>query len=156
MTEPKTALVVGYDRTAHSRHALRVAIDLADRLTANLNVVHVVDLRDYPIDPDSASYEQQGLAQLDAELEEVKAHLATWAGRWSYDLKRGDPVTALVTVAAQQSALMIIVGTRGAGFVTALERLFSSSRSVSHGLTGGAIPVLVVPHEPDPGEAAAL
>jgi nucleotide-binding universal stress UspA family protein len=52
-------LVVGFDRDAVSRAALTVAADLAGRLAARLVVVHVVDLDDYPIDPEAADWEEQ-------------------------------------------------------------------------------------------------
>src|SRR5215203_784019 len=47
--ESDTHIVVGFDEEPQSQAALRYAIDLARRLDADLEVVHVVDLRDYPV-----------------------------------------------------------------------------------------------------------
>ncbi|MDX6585475.1 MAG: hypothetical protein QOI10_4659, partial [Solirubrobacterales bacterium] len=54
---PTTQLVVGYSEDPASGSALAVAADLAGRLFAHLHVAHVIDLDDYPIDPDSPSWE---------------------------------------------------------------------------------------------------
>lgn len=148
MTTQTPSLVVGWDRTAASRCALDVATDLATRLGAHLHVVHVVDLRDYPVDPDSADWEQAGQSQLDNERDEVTAHLSAWDGDWTYHLERGDPVRALADVGTRHGALMIVVGTRGSGIGPALQRLLTGTRSVSHTLENGRIPVLVVAQAP--------
>jgi nucleotide-binding universal stress UspA family protein len=139
------SLVLGYDQTPHSRYALSVATDLATRLDAHLHVVHIVDLRDYPIDPDSADWDEQGRATLADEAEAARAELAGWSGQWTYHQKRGDPSRALLAVAAAHDALMIIVGTHGAGIGAALQRLLSAAPSVSRGLMRHHRPVLVVP-----------
>ena len=139
------SLVLGYDRTPQSRYALSVATDLATRLDAHLHVVHVVDLRDYPIDPDSADWEEQGRAALADEVEQARAALAGWSGQWTYHQKRGDPVRALLAVAAAHDSLMVIVGTHGAGMSAALQHLLGGAPSVSRGLMRHHRPVLVVP-----------
>lgn len=139
-------IVVGYAATPTSRHALAVAAQLAGELGDQLVVVHVVDLRDYPVDPDLPDWEQQGEARLAAERDEVTALLADWPGRWAYQLGRGDPAAAIASVATEQQARMIVVGTRGAGFSAALQHLLGATRSVPHALERAGIPVLVVPH----------
>jgi nucleotide-binding universal stress UspA family protein len=144
------SLVLGYDRTEQSRYALSVATDLALRLDAHLHVVHIVDLRDYPIDPDSADWEQQGRDNLADEVEAARAELAGWSGQWTYHQKRGDPVRALLAVAAAHDALMIVVGTHGAGMGAALQHLMGGATSVSHGLLRHHRPVLVVPVTDNP------
>lgn len=144
MTE-KPSLVLGFDRTPQSWYALTMATDLATRLDAHLHVVHIVDLRDYPIDPDSADWEEQGRATLAEEVEAAGVALAEWSGQWIYHQKHGDPVRALLAVAAAHDALMIIVGTHGAGMGAALQHLLGGAMSVSHGLMRHHRPVLVIP-----------
>ncbi len=56
---PAFDIVVGVNRDPASQEALIVAADLARRLHAHLHVVHVVDLADYPIDPDASDWEQR-------------------------------------------------------------------------------------------------
>lgn len=150
-TQP--SLVLGYDRTPQSRHALGVATDLATRLGAHLHVVHTVDLRDYPIDPDSADWEEQGRATLADEVGGVQTALAGWLGQWTYHQERGDPVCVLLAIAATHDALMIVVGTHGAGMGAALQRLLGGAQSVSHGLMRHHRPVLVVPLSDSPTTA---
>jgi nucleotide-binding universal stress UspA family protein len=148
MSGSRETLVVGYDRSDASHRTLTVATDFASRLGARLHVVHVVDLNDYPVDPDSADWEQRGLAELEDEFQVATAALHDWPGEWTYDVQRGDPVHALAEVAKREGALMIVVGTRGGGLGTALGRLLGGPWSVSHGLERAGIPVLVVPAPP--------
>lgn len=145
---PPAHLVLGHDRHPRSAVALRVAADLATRLGAELHVVHGIDLADYPIDPDAADWEQQARRAIDDQQQQVAAAFADRDTGWSYHAWRGDPVELLITVAEETDALMIIVGTRGEGPSTVLDRLFE--RSVSHGLIARQRrPVLVVPHHDD-------
>lgn len=146
MNEHIASLVLGYDGRPTSQNALRVATDLAARLGAHLHVVHVIDLRDYPIDPDAWDWEAQGQAQLTTEHEEVGSALAGWEGQWTYHLQRGDPVRAISQIAADEAALMIIVGTHSVG--SALQRLLTVSPSVPHELEHASTPVLIVPSTP--------
>lgn len=139
-----THIVVGFDEEPQSQAALTYAIDLARRLRAHLDVVHVVDLRDYPVDPDSDDWESASRASLAQTAENVRVAVADSAQSWSYHAWRGDPVHLLATVAEENGALMIVVGTHGAGFAATFHRL--TSGSVSRGLVGHShIPVLVVP-----------
>ncbi|MEO9152962.1 MAG: universal stress protein [Lapillicoccus sp.] len=137
------SVVLGYDDQPASQGALTVAMDLAERLGAHLHVVHVVDLRDYPNDPDAWDWETQGRAQLDSEHQHVSAELASWSGQWTYHLRRGDPVRALSEIATESSALMIVVGTHSTGSV--IQRLLALSPSVPHRLEHSGTPVLIVP-----------
>lgn len=138
-------IVVGYDRGEASQNALNVAAGLALGLQADLHVVHVVDLSDYPVDPDRPDWEQQAEGALGDERELADMQLHQWPGHWSYEVARGDPVRALCTVADRLDAAMIVVGTHGEGFGVGLQR-FLSGGSVSHALVRSHTrPVLVVP-----------
>jgi nucleotide-binding universal stress UspA family protein len=148
MSSSDPTMVVGYNRSEASRHALTVATDLAARLGARLHVVHVVDMNDYPVDPDSADWEQRGQADLEDESRAAAAALHAWPGEWTYDVRRDDPVRAPADIAHRENALMLVVSTRGGGIGVALGRLLSATPSVSHGLERGGVPVLVVPAPP--------
>ena len=140
-----TNLVMGFDLSPASRSALLVAADLARRLQARLHVVHVIDLSDYPIDPDASDWEEQAQATLALENETVGAVLRTFNGQWTYHAWHGEPAVLLARVADEYDALMVIIGARRDGFGAAINHLLS--RSVSGNLTGrrGHRPVLVVP-----------
>jgi nucleotide-binding universal stress UspA family protein len=143
-TDTDTHLVVGYDAHTASRYALNVAVDLARRLHAQVDIAHAVDLSDYPIDPDQPDWEDHARHALSAERQAVSTALADHSWGWTYHAWRGHPVRLLTTVATECDALMVIVGTRGYSPRATLQRLFDGS--VSHGLIGHQHrPVLVVP-----------
>ncbi len=149
MTDGTADLVVGYDLREASQDALSVATDLAQRLGARLHIVHVVDLLDYPVDPDSSDWEERARVALDQEHERVDAFMAGVDVEWTYHPERGEPVRAIAAIADRVDALMIIVGTRGAGFGASFQRLLGGG-SVSHGLLREhGRPVLIVSRPPD-------
>ena len=137
-------LIVGHCHDPSSKHALAVATDLARRLGARLHVVHAICLADYPVDPDAADWEEQGAADVAKQRRRVKRLLARSPVRWSYEARRGEPAAVLAQAAAEQDALLIVVGSRGEGLRRAIARL--ADPSVSHSVIGHQPrPVLVVP-----------
>ena len=144
-TAPATHLVVGYRAGPLGEAVLRTAADLADGLHAAVHVVHVIDLSDYPIDPDSPNWERDAQATLAAEQRAVEAALAGRGASWTYHAAHGSPVGLLRQVADAHDAKMFIVGTRGEGAGSIASRLLGAP-SVSHGLIAHSHrPVLVVP-----------
>jgi nucleotide-binding universal stress UspA family protein len=141
---PTGTLIVGHCRDSSSDRALAVAAELGRQLGAQLHVVHVIVLADYPIDPDAADWDERGEQTLTEERHHVEATLTRAGLPWSYQSCRGDPAKALASAAEERNALMIVVGTRGEGLRATLSRL--SRRSVSHALIEYQLrPVLVVP-----------
>jgi nucleotide-binding universal stress UspA family protein len=139
------SLVVGHDRQPESVDALDVAMDFANRLNASLHIVHIVNLSDYPIDPDSADWETYASERLAEEKAMVAEALRDHQRSWSYYVGRGDPARRLMRVAQENDALMIIVGSHGEGVHTWASRLVEPA--VSHHLIQQAhCPVLVVGH----------
>ncbi len=150
----RPCLVLGWDRTPASRGALVVAADLAVRLGAHLHAVHVVDLNDYPVDPELPGWEAEADETLSRERHEVETELGQYRCAWTYHAARGEPVSALTGVADACDALMIVVGTRGEGLSGWIQRLLTAS--VSHGLIRRqGRPVLVVPRQRPTDPAAA-
>jgi len=140
-----TALVVGHDRQLESLAALNVAKDFANRLNATLHIVHVVDLSDFPIDPDSADWDSYERERLAAEQSMVIESMQDHPRAWSYYVGRGDPSRRLIRVAEETNALMIVVGSHGEGVRASLGRLLGPP--VSHRLIQEThVPVLVVSH----------
>jgi nucleotide-binding universal stress UspA family protein len=145
-SEPTTHLVLGYRASPYGHAVLHHGADLAARLGAALHVVHVVDLSDYPIDPDSPDWEQQAQKTLAAEQRDVEAALARLSGSWTYHAAHGDPVALLRQVADQYDALLFIVGSRGESAGGVISRLLGTRPSVSHGLIAHSHrPVVVIP-----------
>jgi len=140
-----TSLVMGFDLSPASRSALDVAADLARRLDAWLHVVHVIDLSDYPIDPDAADWEEHAQQALAVEKTTIGDSLKAFDGPWTFHAWHGEPATLLATVADEYDALMVIIGARHEGFSAAMSHLIT--RSITANLTGhhGHRPLLVVP-----------
>jgi nucleotide-binding universal stress UspA family protein len=138
----RPVVAVGYKDSADSRHALDTAIGLAGPLAAVVHVVHVVELGDCPVDPDSEDWEQWGLMHLELISEQVSTRIRTVHGA-TFRVERGDTATVLHEVAADDEAIMIVVGLPAKG-VGPLSRLFT--RPVSTTVTKHLhTPVLLVP-----------
>lgn len=145
---PATHLVVGYDEH-RGRAALTHAIALAARLDAHIDVVHVVDASDTPVDPDLADWEERTAAHAAAVRADACAELAALPGNWTFHTTHGDPARALTEIADAHDAAMIIIGAPRPGLAALVDRLVGesvSTRLVHHGRR----PVLVVP-EPAAG-----
>jgi nucleotide-binding universal stress UspA family protein len=137
-------LIVGYDGHERAANTLLFAADFATRLAAHLHVVHVVDLDDYPIDPDSAFWEERAVESIQEEHDAAASTSKDWTGSWSYDVEHGDPAKALTRVATQKAALLIVVGARAGGV---LRHILSAHGSVTNDLSREGFPVLVAPAE---------
>ena len=138
-------LVVGVNRHASSHVALDTAAMLAARLGARLKVVHVVDLSDFPIDPDSADWDTAAAATLKEQRRQVTRQLALFTGTWTFHIRRGEPARVLSDMADECNAVMVVIGAGQDSSLAALVRSFGGS--VARSLIGHhrRRPVLVVP-----------
>lgn len=132
----RARLLVGYDRHPASHHALLVAAGLAEALDAHLTVMHVVDLDDYPIDPDRADWEEAAEKQVALEQDYATTLLAGKPIRWSYHTTRGGPAEQLARAASDLDVLFIVVGATGKNLVRRLTR--------------GSVPQSLVKYQPKP------
>ncbi len=143
-------LVVGFDDHSSGHHALRYAVALAARLGTRVHVVHVVGLEDFPVDPDSSTWDED-LRHRERDLEQVvRRSVDLDEGAWGYRVMRGDPWQCLMEEAERQDAAMIVVGQHihahliGAAVVRMLGA--GSGASVAANLLRRADrPVLVIP-----------
>jgi len=114
-----------------------------------MRVLHVVTMEDYPVDPDSSTWDDQMRRHEDLLASHVGALIDLPDQQWSYAIVRGDPWHALVTEADKDDALMIVVGqhTHAHLIAGAVVRLLGGgSDSVAGALIRrGHRPVLVVP-----------
>ncbi len=108
-------IVVGYDDSEPARMALRRAAELAEKLDARLVVTSVTTV-------DEASY---GDTELE-ELAHARALLDAEGVEAEYQPAIGEPADAIVDVAEQRGADLIVVGTRDPG---AVQRLLGYSVS---------------------------
>ena len=126
---PTSHVVVGFDRCPASHHALRFAIELAAPLNAYLHVAHIIDLQDFPVDPDGDDWEQCFADTLDQERATACDLLSALPGNWTYYAHRGDPAHVLAALADTHDALMIILGTARGGLMSAIDRVLGASVS---------------------------
>lgn len=133
------------DFSETSEHALRYAIDLASKVGATIDVVHVYQLPTYAL-PDGAILAQPEFVaslttelqkQLDDLLRRYSGHDVTLAGR----LTEGTPFSEVTRIAAKEGADMIVMGTHGR---TGLKHLLLGSVA-ERVVRTAKVPVLTVP-----------
>jgi nucleotide-binding universal stress UspA family protein len=132
-------IVVGYDGSRESRHALEVAIRRAGHC-GTVVAIHASPATSEWLD--SASYLDAVLARAERErqirTELAAVHLA--GARLEVTMVEGHPAAALVREASSRDAAEIVVGARSLGVIRA------GMSSVSRGVLQAADrPVLVVP-----------
>jgi nucleotide-binding universal stress UspA family protein len=126
-----STIVVGYDETPGSQHALERAATLAKALGCKLVVTSVTPLMlsigrsAGPIDPTDTPEKHA------KELETARAYLEAAGIEADYQPAIGEPADAIVQLAAERSAEMIVIGSREPGLVTRLIGA-SVSESVTH------------------------
>ena len=142
-TRPRT-IVVGYDGSACAREALAEAAALVG--TRRGGKIYAVHAREHapPVTTSrwrellEADHDAKGRSILDAILLEGNDELADLD--WEARLADGSPPDAILAVAHEVGADMVVVGSHGYGPVSAL------LGSVSHALLRAAdLPVLVIP-----------
>lgn len=105
-----------------------------------------------PIDPDLAA---MGPMLSEDRVEEIRAVLAPSGVRWSIRETVGLAADALMEVAEQEDALMIVVGTRPGGFRGLLRNVLTGSVALRLAHRQYR-PVVVVPTAPEETDAALL
>jgi len=126
-----STIVVGYDQTPGSQRALERAATLAKALGSKLVVTSVTPLMvsigrsGGPIDPTD---DQEKHAE---ELKAAREYLEAQGIEADYQPAVGEPADAIVQLAEERSAEMIVVGTREHGLAARLVGQ-SVSDSVSH------------------------
>lgn len=126
-----STIVVGYDETPGSRRALERAATLAKALGAKLVVTSVAPLiasvgrSGGPIDPTDPPEKHA------AELAAARTYLESHDIEGDYQPAVGDPADAIVQLADERGAELIIVGTREHGLINRLLGT-SVSDAVSH------------------------
>jgi nucleotide-binding universal stress UspA family protein len=126
-----STIIVGYDETPGSQHALERAATLAKALGSKLVVTSVTPLMvsigrsGGPIDPTDPPEKHA------KELKAAREYLEAQGIEAEYAPAIGEPADAIVQLAEERSAEMIVVGTREHGLAARLVGQ-SVSDSVSH------------------------
>lgn len=145
-------IVVGVDGSPNAAHALAWTAQLALDLDAEVVAVHAVDPRLFvpvietlgPPAPPAVGREWYDEVH-DAFEKDWVAPLRVSGARFRTEMVDGSPALALVDVAANENADIIVVGSRGRGGFTGL-LLGSVSTHVMH---HAGRPVIVVPNGRD-------
>ena len=113
------AIVVGTDGSDTATHALREAADLARATGACLHIVSAYErasgghIEGGGDTPERASWMVGADAQVDSVLESAAGGLHAEGMEVQRHARRGDPADALLQVAEEQAAELIVVGNRG-------------------------------------------
>ncbi|QLL05347.1 universal stress protein [Mycobacterium vicinigordonae] len=142
------ALVVGYDRHPASRAAVLFACELAGALNVPVHVVHVVDISDGVISGSSGESSDAVKRRLDTERRHVGEALDAAHVRWEYHLLNGEPVKALLKIAEDCAAILIVVGRPQHGIGPTLSHIVSGTVTRNL-LRRSTRPVAVVPEFAD-------
>ncbi len=147
-------LILGFDDHASSRRALSYATELARRLDVVLHVLHVVDAEDYPIDPDSSSWEERMQEHERLLTDHVRTLVTLPEEQWTYEIVRGDPWHSLLAQAEAEDAWLIVVGQHTHAHLIggAASRLLGGGHGgvvPTNLIRRGDRPVLVVPSKDD-------
>ena len=156
MSTPERAVVVGI--AAGQRDAVvLVAAEFAAQFDAQLVCV-VADEGHYtstdrtgrtviaPIDPDSVDDVEGEWAGIEDHLHDVLDRVTP---RWTVRFVTGEPSAALVEIATEVDALMVVIGTRRRSVARSLREFFAGSIA-AHLAHRQARPVVVVPLDPAP------
>jgi len=137
-------ILVAYDGSDHAIRALDVAIDLASKYNAKLDVVEVVDtaaLLGMGVAPIPGEVIQQVYNKAKTDVENAKSK-AQQHGVKEVDavVLEGDPATAILEYAAKNGSDLIITGSRG---LSTFKRIILGSVSTKI-VEDAKVPVLVV------------
>jgi nucleotide-binding universal stress UspA family protein len=131
-------IVVGTDGSETAQEAVRQAIDLAKRVGASLDVVSAYE----PVPPSRLREERQQVPQdlehtvtpredVDATLAEAAKEIEQSGVEAKTFARQGDPADAIIDIAEEENADLIIVGNKG---MTGAKRFLLGSvpNKVSH------------------------
>jgi nucleotide-binding universal stress UspA family protein len=150
-------ILVPTDFSDAAQHAYQYALRMADRLGANLHLLHVIypqiDSFDAPVIATQATRAQIDAATevqetfREAGIEKVRHELTNIPSVQS-SIEVGSAVAVITSLARKEQYPLIIMGTRGEH--TAMEKILGT---VSSGVVGSAVcPVVVVPEFANPTE----
>ena len=119
---PARRIVCGVDGSEQARHAASAALRLAERMGAQLTLVHVTPTRtvvpvdSFPMGVDPSTYPRSrelAVSEAEAAFDSLSAEVA--AASVEREVRLGEPALVLAQVAADIGAELIVVGSRGRG-----------------------------------------
>ena len=119
---PARRIVCGVDGSEQARHAASAALRLAERMGAQLTLVHVTPTRtvvpvdSFPMGVDPSTYPRSrelAVSEAEAAFDSLSADVAV--ASVEREVRLGEPALVLAQVAADFGAELIVVGSRGRG-----------------------------------------
>ncbi|MCI2414335.1 MAG: universal stress protein [Candidatus Aramenus sp.] len=136
-------ILVAYDGSDNSKRALDVAIELASKYSAKLDIVEVVDSTIFAgagIAPVPAEVIESVYNKAKGDVEEAKKQAASKGVNANGEVLEGDPAGAILDYATKNKVDLIVTGSRG---LSTFKRLLLGSVSTRI-VQEAKIPVLVV------------
>jgi nucleotide-binding universal stress UspA family protein len=135
-------ILCAIDFSEHSKRALRLSTELANRVGARVSTLHVIDF--LLAEAAAVAYDVERLTQdADRELRALVSEVAGPASNVEIAIRTGRADREIVAYAGTVGADVIVVGTQGLGGVRKL--LFGSV--TERVLRAAKVPVLAVPHD---------
>jgi nucleotide-binding universal stress UspA family protein len=110
-------ILVPLDFLPHSAEAVRRAMDLASRYSAEVVLVHVYQPAEYPMLPGDIVYDEHQAERVGAEararIEAVRREVDPTGRRVSTRVVQGAPARTIVDLASDESFDLIVMGTHG-------------------------------------------
>jgi nucleotide-binding universal stress UspA family protein len=136
-----TRILVPYDGSAHSQHALQVAADLAGCTQATVRIIYVYET--LPTDLGAPNFDNllnRVLAEANAIVQNALGLVQSKGIAVTGDVLEGAPAKAILRVAEAEKFDLIVMGSRGLGQFEGLLMGSVSDRVLHH----AQIPVMVV------------
>ena len=136
-----TKILVPFDGSAHSRHALQVAADLARCTQAALRIIYVYDMLPvYLGEPNFDNLLNRVLTEANAIVKEALEQIQAQGVPATGDVLEGPAAEAILRVAEAEKLDLIVIGSRGLGQFEGLLMGSVSDRVLHH----AHVPVMVV------------
>jgi nucleotide-binding universal stress UspA family protein len=117
-------IVVAFDGSEHAEVAVQTACDIAKKYDAHLHLVHVLEIYDQSVAVGASGMvipvQQDTLEDSGQQMADRATQIAKEAGvsPTSSEVRRGPPADAIVSVAEDRDADLIVSGRRGLGNLT--------------------------------------
>ncbi|AWR97058.1 universal stress protein [Acidianus sulfidivorans JP7] len=136
-------IIIAYDGSSHAKKALDIAIDLAKKYEAKLDIIEVVDSSIFAgagLAPVPADVIESIYNRAKADIEDAKKTAKDKGIEAEGVVLEGDPATAILEYSNKNNADLIVTGSRG---LSSLKRIFLGSVS-SRIVQEAKVPVIVV------------
>ncbi len=139
-------LLTGWDGSEEGMAVVAFAAELAGDLNAQVDVVHVQELGDTPIDPDVADWDRQVRIHMESLEQRIETELSGLGAGWTYHVAHGgSPGPLLLHIAEDLHPYMLVLGMPHSGLLALLEEIRGHQVSRSLLTRNHLLPLCFVP-----------